>query len=791
VRCRLGEYIPLTISLGNREGHVPHLRLLASTATLTLLLSVALPAQEPAADSSLLSLDRIFNSTEFQPEQLGQIRWLPDRPAYLRLEADSTVPGGARSLVRYDATTGKADVLVPASRLVVPGDSAPLPIEDYDLSPDGKRLLIFTNSRRVWRQNTRGDFYALDLSSWKLTKLGGPEAKPSTLMFAKFSPDGGRVAYVRENNLYVEGLDDGRITRLTSDGSHTIINGTFDWVYEEELNLRDGFRWSPDGRRIAYWQLDASGVRDFLLIDNTDSLYSFTIPVQYPIAGTTNSAARAGVVSADGGPTVWLKVPGDPRNNYIARLEWAASSDQVVLQHLNRRQNTDEVMLGDAATGAVRTVLTERDSAWVDVVDDLRWVDRGQNFTWVSERDGWRHLYLVSRDGKRQRLVTKGAFDLHNPLGAFGQSLVVGVDSTRGWIYYTASPENATQLYLYRSRLDGKGQAERVTPRSQPGYHLYQISADGRWAVHSYSSFGVPPVTDLISLPEHRVVRTLVENRKLEAEVARLRRGPTGFVKVAADSGLQLDGWIIKPPDFDSTKRYPLFYLVYGEPAAQTALDRWTGDYLWHLLLAQQGYVVASLDNRGTPAPRGRAFRKAIYQKVGIVNAGDQAAAARTMRRWPWVDTSRVAVWGWSGGGSMTLNLLFRYPDLYQTGMAVAPMADVRLYDTIYQERYLGLPQESPEVYRTASPVTYADRLKGNLLVVHGSGDDNVHYQATERLVNALVAADKPFTLMEYPNRSHCICEGPGTTLHLFSLLTRYLEQHVRSGPLGVAQASH
>jgi dipeptidyl-peptidase-4 len=770
---------------------VPPFRLLASTISLVLSLRAGLAAQQRAADSSLLDLDRIFSSDEFKPEQLGQVRWLPDQPAYLRLEADSGAPPGVRSLVRYDAASGKAEVLVPASRLIAPGDSTPLAIEDYELSPDGKRVLLFTNSKKVWRQNTRGDFYVLDLSSWTLRKLGGAAARPSTLMFAKFSPDGGRVAYVRENNLYVEDLGDRRIIQLTNDGSRTIINGTFDWVYEEELSLRDGFRWSPDGRRIAYWQLDASGVGDFLLIDNTDSLYSFTIPVQYPKAGTTNSAARVGVVSADGGPTVWLEVPGDPRNNYIARLEWAGSPDQVVLQHLNRRQNTNEVMLGDVATGAVRTVLTERDSAWVDVVDDVRWVDRGRSFTWVSERDGWRHLYLVSRDGKRQRLLTRGAFDLHNPLSGFGQPLVVGVDSARGWIYYTASPENATQLYLCRSRLDGRGNAQRVTPRGQSGYHLYQISKDGRWALHSYSSFGVPPVVELVSLPEHRVIRTLVENRRLKAAVARLRRGPGGFVKVAAGGGLELDGWIMRPPDFDSTRRYPLLYQVYGEPASQTALDRWSGDYLWHLMLTQQGYVVASVDNRGTPAPRGRAWRKVIYQKFGIVNTGDQAAAARTMRGWRWVDSSRVAVWGWSGGGSMTLNLLFQYPDLYQTGMAVAPMADVRLYDTIYQERYLGLPQESPEVYRVASPVTYADKLRGHLLVVHGSGDDNVHYQATERLVNALVAAGKPFTMMEYPNRSHCICEGPGTTLHLFSLLTRYLEQNVRPGPIGRADASY
>jgi dipeptidyl-peptidase-4 len=323
---------------------MPYLRPFLGAVALGLSVSTALPAQEP--DSSIVTLDRLFASDEFTPDFLGPVRWLEGEPAYTKLEPDSSTPP-ARALVRYDAATGRPDVWVPVRRLIPPGDSVPLAIEDYAVSPDSRRILLFTNSRKVWRQNTRGDFWTLELSTGRLRKLGGPDAAPSTLMFAKFSPDGGRVAYVREHNLYVEDLADGRITQLTHDGSRTIINGTFDWVYEEELNLRDGFRWSPDGRRIAFWQLDASGVRDFLLIDDTDSLYSFTIPVQYPKTGTTNSAARIGVVSAAGGTPVWLDVPGDPRNNYIARMEWAASSDEVVLEHLNRAQNALEVMLGD------------------------------------------------------------------------------------------------------------------------------------------------------------------------------------------------------------------------------------------------------------------------------------------------------------------------------------------------------------------------------------------------------------------------------------------------------------
>ncbi len=759
---------------------MPFLRPALGVATLTLALSAALLAQTP--DSSLLTLDRIYSSDEFAPEPLGGPSWIPGEAAYARLEPDSAAQGAA-VLVRYDAASGRREVWVPASRLVPAGDTVPLAIEGYTLSPDRKRLLLFTNSRRVWRQNTRGDFWTLDLGTWALRKLGGSAAAPSTLMFAKFSPDGGRVAYVREHDLYVEDVTGGRITRLTRDGSRTIINGTFDWVYEEELNLRDGFRWSPDGRRIAFWQLDAAGVHDFDLINDTDSLYSFVIPVQYPKAGTTNSAARVGVVSADGGEPRWFDVPGDPRNNYIPRLEWAASSNEVVLEHLNRAQNTLEVMLGDAASGRTRTILTERDSAWVDVVDDLRWINGGKDFTWISERDGWRHLYVVSRDGTKSRLVTPGSFDLHNPASAFGEPFVEGVDSAGGWVYYTASPDNAQQLYLYRTRLDGKGKQERVTPKDQPGYHLYQISPDGRWAFHVYSRLDTPSTVDLIRLPKHERVRTLVANQRQRDAVARLRRGSAEQVKVDAGNGLRLDGWVMKPPGFDSTKRYPVLIHVYGEPAGQTALDQWDGqDYLWNLMLTQHGYVVATVDNRGTPSPRGRAFRKAIYKKIGVINSADQAAAARTIRTWPWVDSTRIAVWGWSGGGSTTLSLMFRYPELYQTGMAVAPVPDERLYDTIYQERYMGLPQENEQAYHDGSSLFLADRLRGNLLLVHGSGDDNVHYQGSERLINALVAANRPFTLMVYPNRSHCICEGEGTWLHLFSLLTRYLEDHVPPG---------
>jgi dipeptidyl-peptidase-4 len=749
------------------------------TCALALAISPAVLAAQPPATSSRLTVERIFGTGEFAARGAGQLRWLDDS-TYVALQANPQ-QNGAVELARFNARTGARDVLVQSAALAPNGASTPLEVENYFWSPDHKRLLVFTASERVWRENTRGDYWVLDLASHQLRKLGG-DAPKSTLMFAKFSPDGQRVAYVRQNDLYAEDVASGAITRLTKDGSRTIINGTFDWVYEEELSLRDGFRWSPDGKSIAYWQLDASGVKDYDLINDTDSLYSFVTPVQYPKAGTTNSAGRIGVVAASGGETRWLAIDGDARNQYLARMDWAGlnNSTELLIQRLNRRQNEIDVLIADARAGTVKTILVERDSAWVDVVNDVRWLDKDRQFTWMSERNGWRRMYSVSRDGATVKALSADSMDVTHPAFAFGAQAVLGTDATGEYVYHYASPQNPTQLYLYRTSLRRPGVTTRVTPADQPGTHSYSISPNGRYAVHTWSSFGTPPTVELITLPDHRRVRVLQENAQLRTRLASLEQGPREFFRVDIGNGVKLDGWMIKPPGFDASKKYPVLFYVYGEPASQTVTDSWGGgNFMWHLMLSQMGYIVMSVDNRGTPAPRGRGWRKAIYGKIGVLNGADQAAAAQAVAKWPFVDAQRLGVWGWSGGGATTLNVMFRTPDVYKMGMSVAPVTDLRYYDTIYQERYVGLPQENPEAYRLGSPVTFASQLKGDLLVVHGSGDDNVHYQNTEALVNALVKANKPFQMMAYPNRTHCICEGQGTSLHLYSLLTRYLREHL------------
>ena len=728
-----------------------------------------LPGQVP--DTVRATVHRIFGTRDFAPERFGPARWIENGAAYTTVERSTS--GSGMDIVRYETATGARSVYVAAREMTPAGDSVPLDFDDYDWSSDRGKLLLFTNTRRVWRANTRGDYWVLDRAAKRLFKLGG-DGPASTLMYAKFSPTADRVAYVRSGDLYVERLADGAITRLTTGASATLVNGMTDWVYEEEFGLRDGFRWSPDGARIAYWQFDMTGVGTFLLINDTDSLYPFTIPVQYPKVGTANSAVRVGVVSASGGATTWIQVPGDPRNAYLPWMEWAGAGE-VLIQHMNRRQNANDVLLADVASGAVRPVLAERDSAWLDLETDLPWLEGGSRFLWVSERDGWRHVYSVSRDGRDVRLVTPGAFDVVQ---------VEAVDSLGGQLYFIASPSNATQRYLYRARLDGRGAAVRVTPAAATGTHSYDISPDARWAIHGASSADSPQSLDLVRLPSHETVRTLVDNHALREAVRPFLARPTEFFTVATDSGVTVDGYMIRPRAFDSTRTYPVLVYVYGEPAGQTVRDAWGGSgSLWYRALADLGYLVVSFDNQGTPAPRGRAWRKAVYGQIGVRSSRQQAEAIRSLARSRhYVDSTRVAIWGWSGGGSSTLQAMFRYPDVYQVGMAVASVADERLYDTIYQERYMGLLPDDSAAYDRVSAINQAEGLKGSLLIVHGSGDDNVHYQGDERLVNRLVTLGKPFDFMVYPNRSHCICEGRGTTEHIYQLLTRYLLAHLPAG---------
>lgn len=705
----------------------------------------------------------------------GKVKWGMDGAGYYKSEKNE--------IVKYLLPQNSREVLLNSQQLTPAGAASGLPVRNFIFSDDEKKLLIYTNTKKVWRYNTRGDYWVYDLNLKTLKQLG--KGLPvSSLMFAKFSPDGTKVAYVSNYNIYTEDIAAGEIKQQTFDGSRKFINGTFDWAYEEEFFCRDGFRWSPDSKRIAYWQINANETRDYLMLNNTDSIYPIAKPVEYPVAGVTPSGFRIGVLDIASAKTVWMDIPTDKiLQTYITRMEWAANSNEVIVQQLNRKQNKSDIRICNIISGDSKVIYSETDKAWIDIIGlwdkgyqygGWDWLNGGKEFLWASDKDGWRHLYKVSRDGKKETLITPGNYDVID---------IVRVDDKNGWVYYMASPGNATQSYLYKASLKGNELAVRITPVNQPGTHNYEISPFALYALHGFSNIITPKAEEWIRLLNHKPLNNINPVDKAIEESSQKKRH-TKFFKVTTTDGVEMDGWVTLPVNFDSTKKYPVVFFVYTEPWGQTAKDEYgaDGNYMYKGNMAEDGYIYISMDNRGTPVPKGNEWRKSVYRKIGLINIRDQAMAAKEVLKWNYVDTSRVAVWGWSGGGTATLNLMFQYPEIYKTGIAVAAVANQFTYDNIYQERYMGLPKENKEDFINGSPLTYAKNLKGNLLYIHGTGDDNVHFNNAEMLINELIKHNKQFQLMTYPNRTHNISEGEGTTEHLSTLYTNYLKQYCPPG---------
>ena len=724
---------------------------------------------------SILIIIIFFSTTFYSYSQIGgrNIHWTSDGTAFLEVRNGN--------IVRNELPGNKQTVIITKEQLTPESQTSPLKFTQYTFSPDYKTLLIFTNTAKVWRYNTRGDYWILNLATGKLFQLG-KDLPAQSLMYAKISPDGRFAAYVSGHNIYSEELTSNKVSQLTTTGTRKLINGTFDWVYEEEFGCRDGFRWSPDSKRIAFWEVDARQVRDYYMLNTTDSPYSRIIPVEYPKVGEPPSPVRIGMITLENKQINWMEVPGDPQEHYIPRMEWADNSSEIVLQQLNRKQNESKLFYCDVKTGAARLFYTEKDEAFIDIKsrwndDDPTgwdWINGGKEFLWVSEKDGWRAIYTISRDGKKETLVTKGNYDIQS---------IKSVDETSKQVYFMASPDNPTQLYLFRTSIDGKGKLESLSPANLKGTHDYIISPGAKYAFHTFSNYKTFPGSEWISMS---TLKPLDPNNNIMKKLRVNENTDVSYFKVTTVDNITLDAWMKKPVNFDSTKKYPVVFYVYGEPASSTIIDRYGGhnNFLFNGDMSLEGYFQISVDNRGTPSLRGREWRKSIYGQLGRINIHDQAMAAIKILEKPWFDKERVAVWGWSGGGSSTMNLMFQHPEIYKTGISIAAVTNLLFYDNIYEERYMGLPQENMENYVKGSPIYYAKNLQGNLLFIHGTGDDNVQYDNAEIMLNELIKYNKQFEFMPYPNRSHSISEGEGTSKHLSTLYSNYLRKHCPPGPM-------
>jgi dipeptidyl-peptidase-4 len=698
-------------------------------------------------------LKAIYEKRDFAPATFrGQ--WLADSSGYLMLE--SSKPDAAPEVVKYDAKDGKRTIFIGADKLTEPGKKNPLFVQRFVPTPNANTFCL----------ETRTGHYLFDTKSGTLQKL--PNEAPTPVTADGFSPQIDRVLFRRGRNLSVVSLATGKVTPLTKDAERSEVDNS-------------SATWSPDGHRVAYIQSDYSKVQRRAVIQPTDPTYPEVTYHRFARVGTPIPTLRVGVVSADGGDTQWLKLPAEAGTFYINNVSWAGNSKEVLIELLSRARDNRKFLLVNVETGETTTAYEESDPAWVDASYSanagLEWIRGGKEAVIISERDSWRQAFIVSRDGKQRTLLTKDKSDII----ARGP-----VDEQGGWFYYLASPKNATQRYLYRIKLDGKSEPERVTPADQPGAHNYEFSPDRKWAFHTYSTFDKPPVIDLVQLSDHRSIRVLEANEDVRKRATPLIHKPTEFLKIDIGNGIVMDAWMIKPRDFDEKKKYPVLFFVYGEPHAQTVLDDWAGGQnhtMFHRMIADLGYLVVSMDNRGTPAPKGAAWRRAVYGSLGPLSTEEQAAGVKELGRMrAYVDLSRVGIWGWSGGGSNTLNAMFRKPDVYHVGIAVASKPRPELYNAWFQEIFMRTPEVNADGYRKAAAINYAEGLRGDLLIVHGTGETNTHLQITESLVDRLIELGKRFDYMAYPHRDHGLREGKGTPVHLRLLMTRYLLQHLPPG---------
>jgi dipeptidyl-peptidase-4 len=633
------------------------------------------------------------------------------------------------------------------------------------------------NDRRTWLSDSTGfvtqdstsstknqpaTFY--DVRTGDSRPWGSDEQLPSA-GDPRLSPDGLYRLASRGANLVSVNKEDGKETTLISSPPGRTV---------EYRNPS----WSPNGAHVLYVEADMTDVRQRSVLVPSDPSYPDVQQHRFARVAEKIEALRVGVVKADGSIPTWLPIPFEKEGGYLGQVAWAGNSEEILVERFSRFRNRRDFILVHL-NGTSQTIFSEANDAWVESSQGknsgLIWTQGGEKFVVITEKDGWRHAFLYSRDGKELAKLTQGEFDI------IDRSIV---DEKRGWFYFYASPSDGTQKYLFRTTLDGSGVMERITPGDQVGTHAYQFSPDARWAIHSYSTLNAPPRHELIEVEGHRVVCLLDESRELRENMQSVTCRPAEFLKVDIGNGVVMDAWMIKPGDFDASKKYPLFIYVYGEPHAQTVLDEWGAAQIdFHRVVAEMGYIVVSMDNRGTPSPKGAAWRRSIFGSLGPLSTEEQEAGLKVLgKQFPFIDLQRVGIWGWSGGGSNTLNALFRKPDSYHVGIAVVPKPQPHLYNPWFQEIFMQTPAVNPEGYARSAPLHFAEGLKGKLLIITGSGETNTHIQIIEGLVDRLIALGKPFDYMVYPNRDHGLREGDGTLVHVRMRVLRYLLENLAPG---------
>ncbi|MCC2545871.1 S9 family peptidase [Hymenobacter sp. BT175] len=733
---------------------------------LALLLATASPALMPVSISPAqaqqkpdITLEDIWTKGTFAARSVPGFNWMLDGRYYSSLDEGN--------LVQHDVTTGKAvQTLVSGADLKVAGSTTPLEVDGYEFNADEQKILFSTDTEPIYRRSSKANYFVYDRASKKLVPLstGGKQS------YASFSPDGRRVAFVRDNNLFVVDLASMQEKAVTTDGvANRIINGSADWVYEEEFEFAKGFFWSPDSRQLAYYTFDESQVPEYNM-QTWGPLYPKDYRYKYPKAGEKNSVVGVSVYDVAGAKTVKMDV-GSEVDQYIPRVIWTRTPNLLSIRRMNRLQNKLEILHANAGTGTAQVVLTDTDKAYVEVNDDLRYLQGGKEFLYSSEKDGFRHLYVYDMQGKPVRQLTKGDWEITE---------INGFDEKKGLVYYSSTEASPLQRHLYRVSLKGSGKTR--LGETGAGTDAVNMSPDCKYYLNYHSSAGVPQLVSLRNAQNGKLVKVLEDNAKLREKLSQYNLGKLEFISFKTSDGTSLNASVLKPANFDASKKYPVLMYVYGGPGSQTVKDDAGAgiaftNYLWHQLLAQKGYIVVSVDNRGTGA-RGAAFKKSTYANLGKLETDDQAEGARYFGTLPYVDKSRIGIWGWSFGGYMTALAMTKNADLFKAGISVAPVTNWRYYDTVYTERFLKTPQENPAGYDDNSPVQFAQQLKGKYLLVHGTGDDNVHFQNSTAWVDAMVKANKDFQSLYYPNRNHGIYGG-NTRLHLYRQMTDFVVKNL------------